>query len=122
MPNWIHRTTKQVLKSVSPASLPEAASNYIQQPDLSAVEGHPAKYWLVRGNDVVLVNATVRAAIDAVEANRNRDNIVDELDETQGLMRAFAEVLLDEINELRSQHILPSKTFPQFKAAVRNKL
>jgi hypothetical protein len=42
MGDYVHRTTKQYLKSVSPNSLPEPLVNYIEDPDLSNVVGVPS--------------------------------------------------------------------------------
>ena len=67
MPNWIHRTTKQVLKSVAAADLIEPAGAYIEEPDLAAVAGQPTKYWVISGDVVSLVDGTTQAAIDAAE-------------------------------------------------------
>ena len=122
MANWIHRTTKQVLVSVSPASLPELRINYIEQPDLSAVAGQPVKYWVITGNVVSIADASTRTSIDAAEDSAGLDSIADELDQVQTIMRAFAEVVLDEFNNLRGQHSLPSRTLAQLKTAVRGKL
>ena len=65
MANWLHRTTKQELRSVSSASLPEPQANYIENPDLSAVVGWPNRYWLVTGDVVSLVDQATRDSIDA---------------------------------------------------------
>jgi len=122
MPNWLHKTTKQLLHSVCSGELPESKNNYIEEPDLSAVAGQPSKYWTVSGNQVRLMNDTGRAAVDSVELASNRENTLAELDQVEGVLRAFTLVLLDEINVLRAQHTLPPRTIAQLKSAVRTKL
>lgn len=98
MPNWVHRTTKQFVRSVASADLPESPANYIEEPDLSAVTGQPAKYWVITGDTVSLADAPTRAAIDAAELSDQRDAIADELQRLQTVTRAFAEVVMDEFN------------------------
>ena len=124
MPRWLHRTTKQVLNSVPSAELPEAQANYIEEPDLSAVVGQPSKYWTITGDVVSLLPQAERDAIDAAEDTAALDAIADELEQVRTLTRAFAEVVLDEINTLRSKVIppLPARTLTQLRNAVRGKL
>ena len=122
MPNWIHRTTKKQLHSVASADLPESVTNYIEEPDLSSVIGQPVKYWVVTGDVISIVDAATRAAIDAAELSAVRDELANDIDRAETFLRAFALVVLDEINLLRGQHSLSQRTPAQLKAAVRNKL
>lgn len=122
MPNYLHRTTKQYLKSVSPNSLAEPAANYIYMPDLSAVLGQPVKYWNITGDTVTLMSQSERDAVDAALSDASRDAIADQIDEVESVIRALALVLLDEVNLLRSQHGLNARTISQIKTAIRNKL
>ena len=119
MPVWLHRTNKTVLRSVASADLPEAIASYIEYPDLSAVEGHPTKYWLITGDVVSLVNATARQAIDAADASAARDELSNEVDQPGTFMESFALAVLAEINELRAEHGLSPRTIAQLKNAVR---
>ncbi len=43
-------------------------------------------------------------------------------DEERRLLRAFAEVVKDEINILRGQHGLAARTLAQLRTAIRNKV
>lgn len=43
-------------------------------------------------------------------------------DKERRLLRAFAEVVLDELNNLRAQHGLAARTMAQLRTAIRNKL
>lgn len=118
MGRWVHRTSKQLLDSVSPASLPEPQVNYISEPDLSAVAGFPEKYWIITGDVISLMSQAERDAVDAALEGAQLDSIADELTN----MRAFAEVVLDEINDLRGEHSLQPRTLAQLRNAVRSKL
>ena len=122
MPKWIHRTSKQLLVSVPSADLPESQANYIEEPDLSAVSGQPNKYWVITGDVVTLMDAGAQAVVDAALAEAQADATANELDATQSIMKAFAEVLVDEINLLRAEHALAARTLAQLKTAVRGKL
>ena len=84
MPNYLHRTTKQYLTSVSTPDLREPEANYVKDPDLRAVQGQPVKYWVITGDLVTLASRTEQTAIDAAEATARtkqlRDNAVALLD------------------------------------------
>ncbi len=78
---WLHRTTKQVLRSVAPADLPEPAGNYIEEPDLSAVAGTRREYWAITGDIVTPMSQAERDAVDAAEllaANIEIESILSE--------------------------------------------
>jgi hypothetical protein len=101
-----------------------AAGNaeWILEPDLSAVVGQPARYWDITGDVVSLMDQAARDAVDAQLLSDRRDNTADLLDGVENINRAFALVVLDEINTLRAQHSLPDRTIAQLKTALRNKL
>ncbi len=122
MPNYLHRTTRQHIRSISPADLAEVQANYIRDPDLSAVAGFNTIYWTITGNVVTLKSESERDAIDAAAVETAKDAVADELDNTQAIMRAFAKVMLIEINTLRATQALPSRTLAQLKTAVRSNL
>lgn len=122
MPNYLHRTTKAYQTSVSTIDLPEPVTNYIEDPDISAVTGQPNRYWIITGDVVTLMDAGAQAVVDAALAEAQKDATADELDATQSIMKAFAEVVVDEINLLRAQHSLAARTLSQLKTAVRAKL
>lgn len=122
MPDYLHRTTFNKLHSVAPADLPEPIANYIEYPDYSVVDGWPIKYWTITGDVISLVDQAARDAIDAAELTARRDEIANDIDRVESYTRAFALVVLDEINILRAQHSLTARTIAQLKTAVRNKL
>lgn len=146
MASWLHRTTKQFLQSVSPNSLPEPTTNYIQEPDLSVVTGFPSKYWILTGNVISLMSQVQRDVVDAAERQASRDIAAQELDGLENLLRAFMLTVLDEFNRhsLKTNAILdaidnannlsqlkstvaaindfPQRTIAQLRSIIRNKL
>ena len=126
MPTWVHRASKSLLTSTSPASLTEPQANYVGPgPDLSAVTGFANKYWVTLAfpdQTVTLADQATRDAIDAAELVSSRDDLADEIDALESYSRAFALIVMDEINILRGQHGLPLRTAAQLKNALRNRL
>ena len=120
MSDVVNRTTRQYRKSVNTPDFP--VIDWIINPDVSAVIAFPNKYWVITGDLVSLMDQTARDAVDAAEESARLDSVADELDRTQTIMKSFAEVVLDEINNLRGQHGLNPRTLAQLKNAVRNKL
>ena len=101
---------------------------YILDPDLSAVEGFPRKYWIVGVNPdqtITLMDQAARDAVDAVaataaldadrESNKARFN-------TEKVLKALALVIVDEINLLRAEHGFAARTSTQVIAAVETKI
>lgn len=123
MSNFVHRTTRQLVRSGNDPDYP--VSDWIVNPDLSAFDaigGYEAKYATVSSDAVLLMDKAARDAVDAAALEAARDATAGELDATEALLRAFALVVLDEINVLRAQHGLAARTAAQLKTAVRNKL
>jgi len=103
MPDWLHRTDRLLLRSVPRSKLPEPEANYIETPDLSAVAGFPSIYWIVTGDIVTLMDQAARDAVDAAALSDELDAVADELTNLRTITRAFAEVVLDEVNVLRAR-------------------
>jgi hypothetical protein len=86
MPNYLHRTTKEYLRSTSTPDLREPEANYIKDPDVSSVEGHPTRYWSINRDTVSLMTGAEMAAVDAgLEAARvqkYRDHTIASIDNT----------------------------------------
>ena len=123
MPNYLHRITKDYQVSVSPASLSEPEVSYIKDPDVSSVAGFETRYWVIAGDIVSLMSGSARAAVDAVALENSRDNaMTSQVDDTESVLRAFATVVMNELNVLREQHELPDRTFVQLRTAMRNEL
>ena len=123
MADVLHRTTKEFKRSASTSSFPVA--DWIINPDLSAVGTFPSKYWIITGDTVTLMNAAARNAVDAQEATdavaedraENKLRIDDER-----VLKAFALIVLDEINVLRGQHGLAARTPVQLVNAIKGKV
>ncbi len=103
MANFLHRTTKRYLTSQDPNGLPEPLANYIEGPDLSAVTGFASKYWVITGDVVTLMSQAQRDAVDAAELSAQRDAQANVFDGVEAHERAFALMLLDEINGLSTK-------------------
>ena len=89
---------------------------------MSAVISQPIKYWSLSGDIFSLVDQATRDSIDADILTALRDTLADEIDRLETFMRAFALIVLDEINTLRSEHGLPLRTASQLKTALRSKM
>ncbi len=136
MPNYLHRTTKKYLKSVSPNDLPEPAVNYIFMPDLSAVVGVPPLYWIITGDVVSEMSQGAKDAVDAASLAVGRDAAIqDEVDNVESVLRQLTQMMVSEINILRQQintttsesnqltdTALVDRTMAQVKNQLRNDL
>ena len=120
MPNWLHRTTLSQLNSVPSADLPEAEVNYVEEPDYSPIAGCAKIYWILTGHILSLMDQSARDAVDVAVLDAANDATSDTMD--RGFEKAFAQVVMDEINILRGQHSLADRTLAQLKSAVRSKL
>ena len=120
MATVLNRTTKQLISSANTPDYP--VGDWIINPNMSAVVGYESKYWIITGDVISLMDQTARDAVDAQELSDSRDSIANELDHLEGIMRAFAGVVLDEINTLRTEHSLLGRTLAQLKTAIRGKL
>jgi len=134
---WLNRTTKVFVQQTSSGEMerrfsvevfhdgtgePISNANWIHAPDMSAITGQLSKYWIITGDVVTLMSQTERDVVDLTTLNARRDNTANQLDVVEDVMRAFALVVLDEINVLRAQHSLVDRTIVQLKTAIRNKL
>jgi len=145
MADVLNRTTKQFIASANTVEYPVEA--WIINPDLSAVVGQPSKYWKINGGDVVsLMTQQERDAVDAAALVSARDALAAEMDNLESYARAFALVVLDEINTHATNisadrlaavnggsygafrtaatavSATPTRTIAQLKTALRNKL
>lgn len=122
MGNYLHRTTKQYLQSVSPNDLPESLVNYIEEPDLSAVAGVSSIYWTITGDVVTEMLQAEKDAVDAQILSDVRDGTANTLDDVEGINRQVAQAIIREVNILRALHSLPDRTLAQFKTQLRSDL
>lgn len=130
MANVLNRTTgltlpyrKDYRTSVNTGEFPD--TDWIINPDLTAVSGFDSIYWDISGDNVILVDASTRDARDAEIAaaalQSEKDSEKARIDNERVLV-AFAEVVMDEINLLRAEHALPDRTLAQLKTAIKNKI
>ena len=96
MANAIHRTTKQFLQSVNTPDYPTI--DWIINPDMAAVVGFESRYWTIAGDVVGLMSVAQRAAVDAAQLEAQRDASASEVDQVEGVVRAFMLTMLDEFN------------------------
>ena len=80
--------------------------------DLTTVNGQVFSEWLAEhGGDPILTLR--REAQEALDAQNSR---------IEALIRAFALVMVDEINLLRTEHSLADRTAAQLRTAIKNKI
>jgi len=113
----VNRTTKQYHQSVNTPDFPVV--DWIINPDLSAVQGFPSRYWKINGDVVTLMAPVERMALDDANAKAARDAEVNQLNRTNVIIAAIKE-LLREINSDRPTNQRTSAA--DFKAAVRARL
>lgn len=119
----LNRATKEFKAS---AHTPNYSSvEWIINPDLSAVQGQPTKYWIITGDVVTLATPAEQIVIDdaiaSTRAGRSKEEEKNRFD-NERLMKAFAELVLDQFNTLRVIEGLPELTFAQLRTAIRNKI
>lgn len=69
--------------------------------------------------DLANINAAWTQLLIDMETQRVKDTFDDD---ERRLLRAFAELLIDEFNTLRVFHGLAPRTFAQFRNAIKNKI
>ena len=123
MATVLHRTTKELKRSVNTPDFPKA--DWIINPDLAAVSGFPPKHWAIAGDTVRLMSPAAR---DAVDAQEEADAVTEDRAENKArigderALKALAFAVMDEINILRQQHNLADRTPTQLVAAIRAKV
>lgn len=144
MADVLNRTTNQYRRSVNTPDFP--VSDWIHNPDLSAVMGFDSRYWVITGDTVSLMDQAARDAVDAAELSTQRDSVAGRMDRAESFERAFALLMLDELNRqadrfnellnaidtatnlgnLRSTvqgiNDLPVRTAVQLRTALRNRM
>ena len=114
MGTFLHRTNKTLLRSVSPNSLPEPIANYIEEPDLSAVQGVPSRYWNIVGDAISEMSQAEKDAVDSQMDDVSRDALMQEhIDDLESVLRQIVVLIVDEINILRNQFNTTTSEVPQ---------
>lgn len=121
MGNFLHRTTMQLFSSIAPDELQEPIESYVEEPDMSPVEGEPSIYWVLTGDILSVMNQSEKDAVDAAALIARRDSAVNAaVDDLEGDLRQLVKLMIREINILRAFHSLPDRTLAQFKSQIRN--
>jgi hypothetical protein len=148
-------TPNKVLSVHPSASSPDSAgrSDFLVNPDLSGVLGSPQKYWKHVAGVLEVMTAGEQAAVDAAIAQATVDtmrtggkNLLDAAEADGVLLRAFADIIKDEINILRQWTVsfkaevaaatnlanlqsrvatlstLNDRTLSQLRTAIKNKI
>jgi hypothetical protein len=94
----IHTTTLEVRRSVNTPDFPAPA--WKADPDLSAVEGVPARYWKwdAVAERPIPMDQAERDATDAAHLDASRESEMVAVDSVESVARAMVLVLLDELN------------------------
>lgn len=119
MSNVLNRTTLQLKRSVNTPDYP--IKDWVINPDISTVAGVLNKYWVLTGDVVSEMTQPEKDVIDLAELEASKDATANTID-VDPYLRAFALIMLDEINILRNAHGLNDRTAAQLKTALRNKL
>lgn len=156
MASWLHSTTLEYWASESPNTMTqllagrgETLAAVIQNPTMDpALNGQPRKYWKLNATSdgAELQTPAERTATDAAILSASRDFVADLIQTPERYERAFAEILLDEINGMSDTTnqimdainnasnlagvktavgaipALPTRTLAQLRTALRNKL
>ena len=139
--SWVNRTTRQHISRRSPRGMEKtfggsfvdgdgngiSTAEWIFSPDLSAVtKGDDTLwaiiYWIVTGDVITLMSPAQRQAVDDQTTSDSRDREANTIQLSNSFAKAFAEILLDEINILRGRAGLMPRTLTQFRNALRAKL
>lgn len=99
MSDVLNRDTMAFRRSVNAPDFPDPP--WLHNPDLSSVEGVEPKYWKLTGDVVSEMLQAEKDAVDAAEMQAGKDSDKAQIDE-QRILRAFALIVLDEVNALRS--------------------
>lgn len=132
----VHRRVNMGLW-VDPTTALPLRSDVLAYADLAAVEGVvPFKYWKHDTGAIVSMTAAEITAQDAADAAAEAQRVLDDLAairagaaagldgfaEVPLALRAFADVVREEINILRALHTLTPRTLSQLKTAITNKV
>ena len=116
--DWVDHNTKVPFRS-----------DVLVDADLSAVAGVSRKYWKHVAGSIVEYTAVEKTAQDAADVAAADVNLrtgakaqFDGLDTRALFLRAFADILREEINSLRTLHSLPDRTLAQLKTAIQNRV
>jgi hypothetical protein len=96
--------------------------DWIINPDLSAVVGFAPRYWEISGDAVSLMDQASRDALDAAALDAERESLMAQIDDLESIIRAVVLMMLSEVNTLRTNAGLQTRTPEQARTAIRNNL
>ena len=123
MSTVVNRTTLGPIFNVSLTKY--GIANFWHDPDLSAVINIIPIYWKEVGGVFSEMSEAEKAIKDAEigVAKLAQDRLVARGDiDNSRILRAFAKVVMDEINILRAEHALSARTLSQLITAIKNKI
>lgn len=120
--DWLHIPTMRLSFSVREDKLPHPVGEYLKNPDLLAVKGVERYYWKVENNSLMAMSPTERAAIDVQRTTEALDEKVEEYLTGREVTKAFALLLIDEINILREAASMQPRTMQQFVQAMKQRI
>jgi hypothetical protein len=128
MANVLNRTTKEFRRSVNTPDYP--VENWIINPDLSSLIETDSKYWIVEGDTVRDMTDVEKDVVDANEASAAEaaaktaaKAVIDGADPIMNkTLTAIAEVIQDELQALKNNTPLASRTMDQLKQAAKDKI
>ena len=123
MSTVVRRTTLTPIYNVNTVKYDIAF--FFFDPDLSAVANVPERYWQESGGVFSEMDQAGKDAVDAAilasETQQDKSLAKDIID-SERVLKAFAEVVMDELNNLRAEHGLPVRTLSQLVTAIKNKI
>ena len=128
MANVLNRTTKEFRRSVNTPDFP--VENWIINPDLSSLIETDSKYWVIEGDTVRDMTDVEKDVVDANEASATEATaktaakaVIDGVDPIMNkTLTAIAEVIQDELQALKNNTPLASRTMDQLKQAAKDKI
>ena len=128
MANVLNRTTKEFRRSVNTPDFP--VENWIINPDLSSLIETDSKYWVIEGDTVRDMTDVEKDVVDADEASATEvaaktaaKAVIDGADPVMNkTLTAIAEVIQDELQALKNNTPLASRTMDQLKQAAKDKI
>lgn len=128
MANVLNRTTKEYRTSVNTPDFP--VENWIINPDISSLIETDTKYWVIEGDTVRDMTDVEKDVVDAAEASAAEaaakiaaKAVIDGVDPVMNkTLTAIAEVIQDELQALKNNTPLASRTMAQLKQAAKDKI
>jgi len=128
MANVLNRTTKEFRRSVNTPDFP--VENWIINPDMSSLIETNPKYWVVEGDTIRDMTDVEKDVVDANEASAAESvaktaakAVIDGVDPVMNkTLTAIAEVIQDELQALKNNTPLASRTMDQLKQAAKDKI